>query len=229
MNTLLDWLLSSVHSVDWLLRDFVAALAIACETTIGLGLIVPGDTMAVVAGTGVSSPIDFLGLYLFVLVGSFTGESVGFWLGRTFGSRIRGGRIGVRLGEKNWATADAFVESRGGLAVGLSRFLPVLHSLVPVVSGMTRMPYRTFIRWVMAACSIWAAAYIGVGWALHSTYEVWLGRLKFGGFVFVGLIVLVVVSIALVKRRLERVAEDMLVAGETELAVSETETQEGLE
>ena len=30
--------------------------------------------------------------------------------------------------------ADSFIEARGGLAVAISRFLPVLHSLVPVVA-----------------------------------------------------------------------------------------------
>ena len=47
MTALLDWILTSVHSVNWLTRDLVAAMAILFETTIGLGLIVPGDTVAV--------------------------------------------------------------------------------------------------------------------------------------------------------------------------------------
>jgi len=229
MNSFLDWLLNSVHSVDWLVRNVVAAFAVACETTLGVGLVVPGDTMAVIAGTGVTSPVDFLGLYLFVLLGSFTGESLGFWLGRTFGPRIRANRLGRRLGEKNWALADGFVDSKGGLAVALSRFLPVLHSLVPVVSGMTRMPYRVYIRWVMAACSVWAAGYISVGWALHSTYEVWLGRLKFGSLIFVGVVVVVVLVITFAKKQLERRAERLLVAGELDQAVSDIEDQEGLQ
>jgi membrane protein DedA with SNARE-associated domain len=229
MNAFLYWLLNSVHSVDWLLRDFVAAFAIACETTIGLGLIVPGDTMALVAGTGVQNWLDYFGLYGFVLLGSFAGESLGFWLGRLFGPRIRASRLGQRIGDKNWALAEAFVETRGGLAIALSRFLPVLHSVVPVATGMTSLKYRVFIRWVMAACAVWAAVYLGVGWALHQTYEVWLGRLKFGGVIFVVLVVTVVFVITRVKKRLERTAERIVVAGETELAVGETETEEGLE
>lgn len=229
MNSILEWLLNSVHSVDWLVRNFVTAFAIACETLVGIGLVIPGDTMALVAGTGVKNFLDFLGLYLFVLAGSFAGESGGFWLGRVFGTRIRQSALGRRIGAKNWALADAFVETRGGLAVALSRFLPVLHSVVPVVTGMTTMRYRVFIRWVMAACSVWAAVYLGVGWALHSSYDAWLGKLKFGGVIFVGVVIAVVGVITLVKKRLEKAAEQMVVAGETELAVAETETAEGLE
>jgi len=229
VDVFLALLINSVHSVNWLLRDAVAAFAIACETTIGVGLVVPGETMVVVAATGVKSLPDYLGLYAFVLLGSLAGESLGFWLGRAFGARIRGSALGRRIGEKNWVIADAFVESRGGLAVALSRFLPVLHSVVPVTVGMSRLTYRVFIRWTMAACAIWALAYTAVGWVLHSTYELWLGRLKFGGLIFVGVVVLVFVAISLVKKRVERAAESMIVAGETEVAISETESQEGLQ
>mgnify|MGYP002143780099 CR=1 FL=1 len=211
------------------MRDFFAAVAIACETLIGVGLIVPGDTVVLVAGTGVRNLGDFLGLLAFVLLGSFLGESGGFFLGRWFGSRIRKSALGKRLGEERWSSANAFIESRGGIAVALSRFLPVLHSLVPVVSGMSIMPYRVFIRWVMAACSIWATCYLGVGWLLHNSYEMWLGKLKFGGFIFVGLIVVALVGFSLVKRQIENTAQKLIQAAEVDLAIDSAEEVEGLE
>jgi len=229
VNSFISWLLESVQSLDWLLRDVIALLAIAAETTIGVGVIIPGDTVVFVAGTAVSAPWDFALLYVFVLVGSFCGESLGFWLGRKFGGPIRRSVIGRKIGERNWEMADVFVETRGGLAVAVSRFLPVLHSVVPVATGMTRLRYRVFIAWTMAACGIWAAVYLGIGYALHRTYDIWLGRLKFGGVIFAVVVVLVVAAITLVKRRLERSAEAMVAEGEAELAIVETETSEGLE
>lgn len=233
MTGLLDWIITAVQSVDWLTRDLVAALAILFETTVGLGLIVPGDTVVLIAGTGAGSLTDFLGLYGFVLLGSMIGESLGFGIGRWFGHRLRVSALGRRIGEKNWQAADAFIAARGGLAVALSRFLPVLHSLVPVATGMSRMPYRTFIRWTVAACALWAAVYLGIGWVLHQSYDLWLGRLKFGGFIFVGAVVLVIVIISLVKKRLGRATDAIILAEEKleaqNLAVEWTETESGLE
>jgi membrane-associated protein len=233
MTALLDWIINSVHSVNWLTRDLVAAMAIMFETTIGLGLIVPGDTVVLIAGTGVKNAIDFAGIYAFVLIGSLVGETLGFLIGRSFGSRLRVSALGRRIGEKNWQAADAFIAARGGVAVALSRFLPVLHSVVPVATGMSKMTYRTFIRWTVAACAVWAAVYLGIGWILHQSYDLWLGRLKFGGVVFVGLIVVVLVVIALVKKRLETAADRIIVAEEKleaeNLAIDATETIEGLE
>ena len=74
-----------------------------------------------------------------VVVGSLAGESVGFLLGRWFGHRIRRSKLGTRLGESNWLRAERYLERRGGFAVFASRFLPVLHSLVPLTVGMTTM------------------------------------------------------------------------------------------
>lgn len=214
MNNFLNWLITSVHTVDWLLRDVIAGFAIMLETSLFVGLIMPGDTVVLVAATGVQNALDFLGLLGFVLLGSLIGESVGFWVGRYFGARIRASKLGQRIGEKNWLIADEFVETRGGIAIAVSRFLPILHSLVPVTAGMTKMTYKTFISWTVGACAVWGAAYVGLGWWAHDTYDRYLSNLKVGGYVFAGLVALVFLAISLVKKRLAGTAERMIAKGE---------------
>src|SRR4051812_5556041 len=100
-----------------------------CETSVLLGVIVPGDSIVLVASTAVHGPLEFLALLAAIIVGSLSGESIGFALGRFFGPRIRASRLGRRLGEHNWIRAETYLARRGGIAVFLSRFLPVLHSL----------------------------------------------------------------------------------------------------
>jgi membrane protein DedA with SNARE-associated domain len=214
VNEFLDWLLNTVQSVDPLLRDLLAGLAIMLETSLFVGLIMPGDTVVLVASTGVQNFVDFLGLLGFVLLGSLIGESIGFWVGRFFGAQIRRSKLGQKIGERNWQMADTFVETRGGIAVAISRFLPVLHSLVPVVSGMTRMRYSTFIKWTLAACAVWASAYVGIGYLAHASYDRLASNLKFGGLVFVAIIVAFVVAVHFAKKRLEKTAERMIELGE---------------
>ncbi len=87
--------------------------------------------MVIVAGTAVASPVEGVVLAAAIVVGALIGESLGFWLGRYFGPRIRASRLGQKLGERNWDRADRYLRRRGGPAIFLSRFLPVLHSLVP--------------------------------------------------------------------------------------------------
>ena len=43
---------------------------------------------------------------------------------RWLGPRIRFSRLGVRIGEHNWARSELYLRRRGGPAIFLSRFLP---------------------------------------------------------------------------------------------------------
>jgi len=200
----LGWILSMVDHVDPITRSLLAALGMFCETTILIGLIVPGDTIVLVASTGVQDVPQYIGMLAAVIVGSLSGESVGFLLGRWFGHGIRASRLGVRLGEGNWVRAERYLERRGGLAVFASRFLPVLHALVPLTVGMTRWPYRRFIAWTAPACILWAAAYVTVGTLAAGGYREIANRLHFAGYLFGGAVVLFFVIVLLVRRRIEK-------------------------
>jgi len=214
VNAIIEWLLNSVHQVDGLLRDVIAGFAIFLETSVFVGLIIPGDTVVLVAATSVSGWLDALGLVGFVLLGSLIGESTGFWVGRLFGLKIRNSKLGKKIGEQNWHLADSFVETRGGIAVAVSRFLPFLHSVVPVTAGMSKMAYRTFITWTAGACLIWASVYVGLGFLASASYEQLASKIKFGGYIFIAVLALVVVGFYFGKKRLEAVAEKMIAEGE---------------
>ena len=209
MNDILDWLINMVQSVDPALRNLITGFAILCETSLFVGLVIPGDTVVLVSSAGVQDAGDFFWLLSSVLIGSLIGESLGFWIGRFFGDRIRASKLGRKLGESNWALADRFVERRGGIAVAISRFLPMLHSLVPVVAGMTSMRYRTFISWTVGACAIWAGAYVSIGYLAHTAYDQIAGQLKWGGLAFVAIILIFMIIVHFGKQKLEIAAEKM--------------------
>lgn len=204
MNEVLSWLLDVVQNVDPVARTLIAGLGILLETSVLIGLIVPGDTIVIVASTGVSNWVEYIALVLIVVAGALGGESIGFALGRFFGPKIRGSRLGQRVGYENWMRAENYLDRRGGIAVFVSRFLPVLHSLIPLTVGMSTMRYRKFIAWTLPACVIWAIAYASVGWAAAGTYRELAGRLHYAGYVFVAIILAFVIVVFAVKKFLER-------------------------
>nr|WP_228507043.1 DedA family protein [Plantibacter sp. VKM Ac-2880] len=196
-----------VQSVDPVTRTLLAGLGIMLETSVLVGLVVPGDTVVIVASTAVAGPVQWISMILVVIAGALIGESVGFALGRWFGPRIRASRLGRRIGERHWARAERYLDRRGGIAVFVSRFLPVLHSLIPLTVGMSTMTYRRFISWTLPACVIWASAYVSVGAVAAGSYRELSERLHWAGYVFVGIIVLFAVVVLVVKRLLQRSEE----------------------
>ncbi|RWZ51866.1 DedA family protein [Labedella phragmitis] len=204
MNDALTWVLDVVNGVDPVVRTIIAAVGILLETSILVGLVVPGDTVVIVAATGVGSPVEYWALVAAVIVGSLSGESIGFALGRFFGPRIRASRLGRRIGESNWVRAETYLARRGGIAVFVSRFLPVLHSLIPLTVGMSPMSYRRFISWTAPACVIWAFAYVSVGSAAAGGYRELADQLHYAGYLFVGVIVGFLLIVLVVKKLLGR-------------------------
>lgn len=205
LSNSIAWLLDFVVAIGPVWGTLIASLGIFLETTLFIGLVVPGDTIVVTAATAVRDPLHFFILWASVIIATLAGQSLGFGLGRWVGPAIRGSRLGRRLGDENWARAAAFVDRRGGVAVFVSRFLPVLHALMPVTVGMSTMPYRRFIAWAAPAALIWASAYVSAGtFAGVAFRDLLISGLHWAGYVFVTVIVAFVVAVWLVKRRLSR-------------------------
>jgi membrane protein DedA with SNARE-associated domain len=203
VNEFLTWLLDTVQSVDPLVRTLLAGIAIMLETSVLIGLFVPGDTVVIIAATAVASPLEAVVLGIAVLIGALIGESIGFWLGRLLGPKIHHSALGRRIGEENWVRSERYLRRRGGPAIFISRFLPVLHSLVPLTVGMSGYPYRRFLAWTAPACAIWAALYITVASVAAGTYRELADQLHYAGFIFVGIIIVFIALIFVGKKVIE--------------------------
>jgi len=215
VNEALTWILELIQSVDPVLRTILSGLAVLLETSVLVGLIMPGDTVVIVSSTAVDGPLQFFSLVSAIIVGALCGESIGFALGRYFGPWIRSSRLGARIGERNWVRAENYLARRGGIAVFISRFLPVLHSLIPLTVGMSGMRYRRFLAWTAPACILWAFAYVSVGSAAAGSYRELSDRLHWAGYVFVAIVAAFVLLLVVIKKVLQRI-EEKYMAGRDE-------------
>lgn len=229
MNEFLTWLLDAVQSVDAVVRTLIAGVAIMLETSVLIGLVVPGDTVVIVAATAVDSVLEGVLLGIAVVVGAIIGESIGFGLGRFLGPRIRHSRLGQRIGEENWERSERYLRRRGGPAIFISRFLPVLHSLVPLTVGMSGYPYRRFLAWTVPACVIWATLYISVAAVAAGTYRQLADQLHYAGYIFVGIIVLFLILVFVSKKIIERAERKHLDHGHEQQATPAAVIEDDME
>lgn len=155
------------------------------ETSAFLGLIAPGETVIVLCGfyayRGVLDPWAVGGVSI---AGAILGDQVGYLLGRTYGhSLIR--RFGkyVLFDLKRMRATERYYEKHGGKTVFIGRFTSLLRSFGPLVAGISRMPYGTFLRWSIVSCIIWGATFTLLGYFFGKSWEVIEEYLGWGGVI----------------------------------------------
>ncbi|WP_125107198.1 DedA family protein [Gulosibacter massiliensis] len=208
LNTVID----TVQGMNLWLVAGIAFLGLLLETSLFVGFLVPGDATLLVTATSVTSFERWGLIVIAAVLGALAGESIGYALGRWLGPTLKRSWLGRRIGLENWAQAETLLAQRGGLAVFVSRFLPVFHSLVPVTAGMARMRYRKFMAWTLPACLLWAVAYVSVGAFATSSFQQLSTQLHWAGFIFAAIIAVFVLVMWLAKRWLSKRVATQLAA-----------------
>jgi membrane protein DedA with SNARE-associated domain/membrane-associated phospholipid phosphatase len=188
-----------IHFVDRLghwgyLLIFLGAML---ESAAFLGLLIPGESLVLVAGFfAAQGLLDLDVLIVIVGIGAALGDSLGYELGRRLG-RPALKRYGNRFGLNNARIekAEVFFKRHGGKAVFLGRFVGFARALVPFLAGSSKMPYRQFITYNALGAALWAPAVVLLGYVLGASWQTagrWIGRASaiLGGIVVFILILL---------------------------------------
>ncbi|MCX2949177.1 DedA family protein [Lentzea sp. NEAU-D7] len=138
------------------------ALTLA-ECTLGVGFLAPGESALLLASTTVTTVPRFLVMWLVVTVCAIAGDSIGYYLGRRYGDRLRDSRIVRKVGQQHWDKAGELLRRRGAWAVFAARFMPVVRTLVPASAGASKLEYRRFLPASIAGAVCWSALHIGIG------------------------------------------------------------------
>ncbi|NMM10608.1 MAG: phosphatase PAP2 family protein [Polaromonas sp.] len=157
---------------------FVGAML---ESAAFVGLVIPGESLVLVAGfLAAQGLLDLDLLIAVVAVGAVVGDSLGYEMGRRMGRPALtqyGGRLG--LTDARVSKADAFFSRHGSKAVFLGRFVGFARAVVPFLAGSSRMAYRKFLPYNVAGAVLWASAVALLGYFLGASWhtaERWMGR-----------------------------------------------------
>jgi len=177
---MLDYLINLVGRLGhW--GYLVIFLGAMLESAAFLGLLVPGESLVIVAGFfAAQGLLDIGDLIMLVAIGAIIGDTIGYEMGFRMG-RPALERYGRHFGWRNARIkrAEAFFSRHGGKAVLLGRFVGFARAVVPFLAGSARMPYRKFIPYNVLGAALWSPAmlllgyFLGQGW---KTAERWIGR-----------------------------------------------------
>jgi membrane-associated protein len=175
-------------------------LVMAMEVSMFVGVVVPGDVTVLFAASTVTSPGRGVAIVGAVMLGSLTGETVGYLIGHRYGERLRRSRAGRWVGEERWERTRDFLDRRGGRALFGVRFLAALHAVVPLVAGTVRMPYRRFIAWCALGGLVWASLYVVIGAVAGVSYRSLADKLGNASWIVMGVLALAVVGFLAVRK-----------------------------
>jgi len=145
------------------------AFIVFAESGLFFGFFLPGDSMLFTAGLLASQ--GFFNIYvLATLTGlaAVVGDSVGYWFGTFVGPAIFSREDSRFFKKSNIDKAHAFYDKHGPKAIVLGRFIPIVRTFVPIVAGVAKMEYATFLKYNIIGALIWGVGVTVAGYALGS-------------------------------------------------------------
>jgi len=174
------------------------------EAALFVGFVLPGETAALLGGVlAHRQQVSLAGMAAVAVAAAIIGDSVGYEVGRRFGTRLVGTRVFARR-QQGLVRAQQTLRATGGRAVFLARFTAFLRAVMPGLAGTARMPYRRFLAFNAAGGLIWAVGFTLLGFLAGASYQ---KVEKIAGQASAGLLAILVLALLIVlirRRRRER-------------------------
>ena len=209
---MLNWLLNQLSQVPSILVYVVVGGLVFAEAALLIGFVLPAE-LAVIAGgvlahgtMKVHSSVDLFVLMAVVVSMAIVGDSTGYAIGHHYGERILNlPLLRTRRGLLDWVLT--FLRTKGVWAVFLGRFTAFLRAMVPGLSGISRMHYRTFLVANAAGGLVWGAGFTYLGYLAGNAYQRVEQYSSIVGYVILGLVVVGGITVHTITKRKEAAIE----------------------
>lgn len=155
-----------VEFIKWGGVIAVAAVIFA-ESGLLIGFFLPGDSLLFTAGFLTSAGYVPINIHLFVAILFFAaafGDSVGYMFGNRVGRRVFNRPNSLLFKQENVQKASEFYEKHGGKAIIIARFIPAVRTFAPIIAGVAKMPYKTFLLYNVLGALLWAVGVTYLGY-----------------------------------------------------------------
>ncbi|NVN97612.1 DedA family protein [Candidatus Nomurabacteria bacterium] len=137
------------------------------ETGLFFGFFFPGDSLLFTAGILASQNIfNIYHLIIFCIIAAVLGDSVGYWSGKKYGRALFERDAGFFFKKKRIKDAEDFFERHGKYTIIVARFVPIIRTFAPIVAGIGRMKYFTFIKYNIIGGILWVTLMTILGYFL---------------------------------------------------------------
>ncbi|MEO6838750.1 MAG: VTT domain-containing protein [Ginsengibacter sp.] len=179
-------ILRELINPDWIMAHgglFLVAFIIFAETGIFIGFLLPGDSLLFITGMIIagaknnpvpfdSHPLNLVFWIILLTIAAILGNMVGYWFGKKSGPLLFERKETLIFKRKHLQSAHDFYEKKGGAAIIIARFLPIVRTFAPIVAGAVKMDYKKFISYNIIGAICWIASITTLGFMLGE--NVWI-------------------------------------------------------
>lgn len=177
MHQAFDFLIRHGHSVlfFWVLTEQLGVPIPAMPLLLAAGAL---------AGTG---HLNFFACLLFAVLGALTSDSVWFQLGRHKGIKILQLLCRISLEPDSCVRrTEGIFSKQGARSLLIAKFLPGLGLVTPPLAGIFRMRFGRFLLFDGIGSTVWAGAFLSLGYVFAGQIERVAARLaSLGGWLLV--------------------------------------------
>jgi membrane-associated protein len=142
-------------------------LIVFAESGLLFGFFFPGDSLLFTAGFFASQGwFDIWLLVPLCFIAAVLGDSVGYWTGNKFGPKLFNKEDSFFFHKDHIIRAQKFYDKYGGKTVLLARFVPIVRTFAPIVAGMGKMRYATFLAYNVVGAFVFAVCITLTGYFL---------------------------------------------------------------
>ncbi len=197
---LMSGLVERLLTVSPVLVYVLVGSLVFAEDALFVGFVLPGETAAVLGGVDAARHhVSLVGITAVVVLAAIVGDSVGYEIGRQFGTQILDMRP-LRRRKDRLDQAREFLAHRGGWAVFLGRFVAFFRAVMPALAGTARMPYRRFLAFNAAGGLVWGVACTLAGYLAGNSYAVVERSIGRVGAIIAAAVVVIAVVVWRVRR-----------------------------
>jgi membrane-associated protein len=174
---LITWFIDIVLHLDKHLVDLLTQYdgwiyvilfaVIFCETGLVVTPFLPGDSLlfavGALAAVDSSGTLEIVPAFFLLATAAVLGNTLNYQIGRLIGPPAFSGRYRLLKVEYLRRTED-FFKRYGGLAVALSRFMPIIRTFAPFVAGVGRMAYGRFLSYNLLGGILWVLLFLVGGY-----------------------------------------------------------------
>lgn len=181
-------------------------IVIFSENGLVIGFFLPGDSLIFLSGLICASKpelleLDITTLTIAMFCAAICGSLFGYLFGRRVGPPLFERKDSLIFKRKYLDITQTFYQKHGGKTLVLGRFLPIIRTFAPIIAGVIKVPFTTFMFFNLLGGALWITSLSMLGYFLGTQFpavEHYVGYIIIG---FIGITTILLIRTYIKQKR----------------------------